>query len=139
MIPSHGSGLSHTFTFTFVDTKGYLDLGVQNILINNFLDGRHACYLAYIRPLNVLYLVNDPGTELLPALTLNGSGSLTNSQCTVTGAGSSASGNGNTITLTLNISFLAAFNGNRVIYMAARDGTDANNSGWQAMGTWTVQ
>jgi len=139
LTPSNGSGSSQIFTFTFMDTKGYQDLGVQNVLINNSLDGRNACYLAYVRSTNVLYLVNDPGTALLPGLTLPGTGSISNSQCTVMGDGSSVSGNGNTLTLVLNVSFAPAFDGNRVIWMAARDSTDANNSGWQAMGTWTVQ
>jgi len=38
-----------TFTFTFTDTNGANDLGVMNILVNDWLDGRHACYLAYAR------------------------------------------------------------------------------------------
>jgi len=43
------------------------------------------------------------------------------------------------MTLVLNMSFTGSFDGNRVIYVAARDTTEANNSGWQAMGSWTVQ
>jgi len=39
--------------------------------------------------------------------------------------------------LTLNLSFSNSFAGNRVMYMAARD-LEQNNSGWQALGTWTV-
>ena len=52
-------------TFTFSDPDGFQDLDVVNILINNFLDGRNACYLAYSRSAGVLYLVNDAGTALL--------------------------------------------------------------------------
>ena len=137
--PARGSGTSQVFTFTFSDTKGYQDLGVQNVLINNFLDGRGACYLAYVRSSNVLYLVADDGGTLLPGLPLTGGGTVSNSQCTVTGAGSSAAGSGNTLTLVVSLTFSAAFDGNRVIYMAARDATDANNSGWQSLGSWTVQ
>ena len=135
--PAAGSGLSQTFTFTFSDPNGWENLGVVNILINNFLDGRYACYLAYARPINVLYLVNDPGTALLPGLVLNGTGSVGNSQCTVNGAGSSVSGSGNTLTLTLSITFGPSFAGNRILYLAARDAVE-NNSGWQAAGVWNV-
>jgi hypothetical protein len=46
MNPARGSGTGGTFTFTFTDTKGANDLGVMNILVNDWLDGRHACYLA---------------------------------------------------------------------------------------------
>lgn len=135
--PSAGSGTSRTFTFTFSDPQGWQDLDVVNILINDFLDGRRACYLAYVRAINVLYLVNDTGDGLLPGLVLNGTGSVSNSQCTVSGAGSSATGSGSTLTLTLNLSFSAAFAGNRIIYLAARDGA-AHNSGWVPAGVWNV-
>jgi hypothetical protein len=135
--PGWGSGSSQAMTFTFTDPRGWEDLDVVNVLINNFLDGRNSCYLAYSRPYNVLYLVNDPGTALLPGLVLNGGGSVSNSQCTVTGAGSAAAGSGNTLTLTLNLSFGAGFAGNKVTYLAARD-PGGGNSGWQALGTWNV-
>src|SRR5262249_29903531 len=135
--PGAGSTASQTFSFTFNDPHGWQDLDVVNILVNNFLDGRNACYLAYVRSAGVLYLVPDSGGGLLPGITLGGPGSATNSQCTVNGTGSSASGNGNTLTLVLNMSFGGAFAGNKVIYMAARD-LHSTNSGWQALGTWGV-
>ncbi|MDP2996484.1 MAG: hypothetical protein Q8N47_03280 [Bryobacterales bacterium] len=139
MNPARGAGIAKAFTFTFTDTKGANDLGVMNILVNDWLDGRHACYLAYARGSNTLYLVNDNGDALLPGLALNGSGSLSNSQCAVNGVGSSASPSGNTLTLTLNMAFGAGFAGNRVFYLGARDVNELNNTGWQAMGSWTVQ
>jgi len=137
--PARVTGLNQALTFTFNDPKGAQDLGVVNVLINDSLDGSQACYLAYSRSGNVLYLVNDAGTALLPGLVLNGSGSLSNGQCTVSGFSSSADVGGNSLTLTLGLSFRPTFAGNRVIYAAARDQGDANNSGWQAVGTWTVQ
>lgn len=137
---AHGSGFNQSFTFTFLDTKGWPDLGVVNVLINSALDGRQACYLAYSRSLNVLYLVGDAGPPSLGSgLVLNGSGTLSNSQCTVNGMGSSASGSQNILSLTVSLSFTPSFSGNRVIYTAARDNSEANNSGWYAVGTWTVQ
>jgi hypothetical protein len=123
--------------FTFSDANGWQNLGVLNILINDYLDGRHACYLAYSRPLGVLYLVNDPGNALLPELYLGSAGSVSNSQCTVYGTGSSATGSGTTLTLTVNLAFSASFVGDRIIYLAARD-VGAGNSGWQAKGRWRV-
>jgi len=138
MTPQRGSRAGPaTFTFQFTDNDGWQDLGVVNILVNEWLDGRNACYLAYSRPLGVLYLVNDAGTALLPELYLGSGGSVSNGQCTIFGAGSSASGSGNTLTLTLNMSLKPAFAGNRAFYLAARDVAE-HNSGWQAMGTWTA-
>jgi len=135
--PASGLASDQTMVFTFSDPRGWQDLGVVNILINNFLDGRQSCYIAYSQPLNALYLVNDAGDGLLPALPLNGSGSAGNSQCAISGQGSSVSGNGNTLTLMLNLSFTTAFAGNHVVYLAAGD-VAGNNSGWQALGTWSV-
>jgi len=61
MTPAWGSGSigPTTYTFNFSDTKGFQDLGVENVLVNSALDGRHGCYFAYARPINVLYLVTD--------------------------------------------------------------------------------
>jgi hypothetical protein len=129
--PGSGTGAG-TFVFTFNDLNGWQDLGIVNILINNALDGTNACFLAYSRQYNALYLVNDNGTGLV-------SGALTNSQCSVTTSGSYAVGSGNTLTLTLNISFTATFAGNRIVYMAARSNGDVLNSGWQAVGVRALQ
>ena len=59
-----------------VSAAGFRPLIQQgvNVLINNFLDGRNACYLAYSRTAGVLYLVPDSGNGLLPGLVLNSSG-----------------------------------------------------------------
>ncbi|MEO8026402.1 MAG: Ig-like domain-containing protein, partial [Bryobacteraceae bacterium] len=126
-------GASQTFSLTVTETAGVQDIGVVNLLINNYLDGGHACYLAYSSPQNVLYLVNDAGNNI-NGIVLNGSGTLSNSQCTISGAGSSASGVGTTLTLTLTITFKqAAFSGNKVIWAAARDIAE-NSSGWRNLG-----
>jgi len=143
MTPNRGTGLGPTqFTFNWSDTKGFADLGVENILIDNFLDGRHACYLAFSRPSNTLFLVDDAGDGGGPfagSASLAAAGTIQNSQCTVSWGATAVNTTGNNLSLTLNIAFTAAFAGNRVIYMAARDLNDANNTDWHAMGTWTPQ
>jgi Putative binding domain, N-terminal len=135
--PTNGSGLSQTFVFTFTDGKGVADISVANVLINTYLDGRNACYIAYSEPGKILYLVSDAGTSLLPAITLGGSGSTSNSQCTIESNGSSATTSGNTLTLTLNIAFSSNFAGDHVFYTAQQD-IVTSNSGWQAVVAWGV-
>jgi hypothetical protein len=114
-----------------------------NVLINNFIDGRQACYLAYVASSNTLVLVNDAGAAAGPyagSMVLSGSnGSVQNGQCSVSGAGSTVAYAAGAMTLTLNITFQAKFAGNRVVYVAGRDIADGNNTDWQAVGTWTVQ
>ena len=139
--PASGSGASQSFVFTFADSAGWQDLGVVDVLFNNFLDGIQGCYVAYSVPSATLYLVDDGGDAGGPFagyLALPGTGSVSNSQCTVSGVGSTASGSGNTLTLTLNVSFTPAFAGNRIFYTAAGNAAGTENSGWQALGAWTV-
>jgi hypothetical protein len=138
--PTSGTGLSPTpFTFKFSDTKGFADLGVENILINTALDGRHACYLAYARSINWMYIVSDSGDGLLPGASLGSSGSVSNSQCAVTWGNSVVTTNGNNLSMALNIGFSPGFGPNLIVYVAARDVNEANNTGWQASGTWLAQ
>jgi len=139
--PAAGSGTAETFTFTFSDTGGWENLSVVNVLINNVLDGRKACYVAFAPSgpaSGTVYLVDDAGDSGGPfsTLALPGSGTAHNGQCSIAGSLSSAQGSGTTLTLMLNITFAAGFAGNQVIYMAARE--PVANSGWQALGTWNV-
>jgi hypothetical protein len=141
--PPRGNGLAPAvFTFNFSDNKGYPDLGVVNILVNNALDGRRACYLAYSRPLNTLFLINDSGdggSSFAGSAVLEAAGSIQNGQCTVGWGDEAVSAAGNDLALTLTIGFKQAFSGNRIVHLAARDTADGNNTGWQTMGTWNVQ
>ena len=137
-LPSAGSGHHQTFTFTILNSNSANNLSVVNVLINNFLDGASACYLAYTRADNVLYLVNDGGDALLPGMVLNGGiQTIANSQCAIDGSGSFAVVNGNLLTLTLKMAFSPEFAGNKVVYQAART-TSGFNSGWLQQGVWNV-
>ncbi len=138
-LPAQGSGFTQQVEIDASDTAGLQHIGVVNILVNDALDGRHGCFLAYAKSINVLYLVNDSGDALLPSFVLNRSGSVGNSQCTINGAATSALANGNSLRLTLNITYSEAFRGNRVVFAAARDVNEGNNPGWLAVGSWTVQ
>jgi hypothetical protein len=134
LTPPTGSGAARTLTVTYAAPGGFSTLDVVNLLINTYLDGRQACYLAYSRPNNALYIVADNGDATqISGKAMDGTGTVGNSQCTVALNGSSASGNGNTLTLVLNLTFASSFAGHKVIYAAARDAA-ANNSGWQIMG-----
>ena len=133
--PVFFSGTSSVLQFDFTHTQGFAQLDVVNALINTALDGSNACYIAYSRPLNVLYLVNNAGvgSGLSAPLTPGSSGQVSNGQCTISGAGSSAQGTGNILRLRLNVSFQSSFAGNRVLYLAAR-GVSGENSGWHTKG-----
>ncbi|MEZ5402009.1 MAG: BACON domain-containing carbohydrate-binding protein [Bryobacteraceae bacterium] len=139
--PPSGTNNTQTFSFSFNDPDGAADLGVLNILINNGIDGRTACYMAYVpatTATGTLFLVNDTGDAGGPfagSLSLPGAGSAGNSQCTISGG--TVSSTGGTTTLTLNLSFSTVLAGNRIVFLAARDKSN-NNSGWHAKGVWKI-
>ncbi|MEZ5355333.1 MAG: BACON domain-containing carbohydrate-binding protein [Bryobacteraceae bacterium] len=138
--PASGSGTSQTFSFAFADADGAVDLDIVNVLISDAVDGRNACYLAFVRSTSSLVLVDDAGRAGGPfagTLTIPGAGTIGNRQCTVLGAGSSVVSTGNTLTLNLNLSFSTTFSGNKIIYVAARD-AGSHNSGWLPRGVWRV-
>ncbi len=136
--PASGSGNTQNFTFQFSHPSGFQNLGVVNILINNFLDGLKACYLAYIVQSSTLVLVDDQGHAGGPfagAAVLGDTSTIQNGQCGV--VLTNAVGSGSTLTLTLNITFKPAFGGNRIVFVAARDQAQGNTD-WQALGVWQV-
>jgi len=138
LTPPVSSGSTQMLTAKFNAPGGYQSLDVVNVLINTYLDGRQACYLAYKQSTNYLYIVADNGdASQLSGAPMNGSGTVGNSQCSVNLNGSSAAGTGTQFTLQLNMTFLSSFGGNKVIYTAARDAS-GNNSGWSTMGVTGV-
>lgn len=138
MSPPSGNTTNPTVTFTFQDATNPLNLETAWALINTAIDGRRACYVAYYRPGNEIYLYPDNGDGTQAASTiLAGANSLTNSQCTVSSQGSNVTVNGNQLVVTLNVTFKAAFTGPKVVWMAAQT-VGAQTSAWQALGAWDV-
>src|SRR5262252_10911970 len=62
--PLGAGAAGQTFEFTFADNTGSQNLGVANVLINNSLDGRHACFVAFVPSGpsgGSVFLVDDAG------------------------------------------------------------------------------
>ncbi len=136
LAPAYGTGSSQSFKFQFSHPYGFQNLGVVNVLINNFLDARSSCYLAYVVQSGMLLLVDDAGHAGGPfagSVPLGSPIVIQNTQCGVTLT--SAVGVGTTLTLVVNITFKSVFGGNRIVYVAARD-QGQGNSDWQALGVW---
>ena len=115
---------------TITDTAGVADVGIVDILINRSLDARSACYLAYSRALNVLYLVGDDGVSLVAVPVGK---SVSNGQCQVDGWSAPVSTSG-----VVNISTQVTYRtpGRSTVWIAARSNGDAAGSGWVAAGMW---
>jgi hypothetical protein len=133
--PNTGSGSSQTFEFAFSDLNGATDIVSAQMDISAQLSATNACYFYYSRASNALYLANNAGAWQGP-VTVGGSGTLSNSQCTVNAGGSSVSASGITLTLSLAVTFTAGFIGAKNVYMEVQNATQ--DSGWSAQGTWTV-
>ena len=64
-VDTTASGVAYqAYSFTFGDSAGASDLAVLDVLINDYLDGQHACYFAFTPSgpsSGYIYLVDDAG------------------------------------------------------------------------------
>jgi hypothetical protein len=95
----------------------------------------NACVVDYNAITATVRLFDDAGVPGVPAAF--GSGTLTNSQCTLDLAQSFATPSGNDLTLNLRVIFKATLLGPQPIFMRAMSAF-GTNTGWLARGTWNV-
>ncbi|MCC7157780.1 MAG: IPT/TIG domain-containing protein [Bryobacterales bacterium] len=140
-LPSNQTGLSQPFTWTVSSPAGRSNLSHVFALFNTTsASTSNACYIHYDVSTNLVYLADNASTNWLGGFVPSGSGSATNSQCTISGTGSSPNptSSGTQLGLTLNVTFNATtFSGAKNEYLYALDGAGVS-TGWQQMGTWTV-
>jgi hypothetical protein len=134
--PLAGAGASATFQAIYSDPNGANDLSEILLQINSTQSSANACYVYYQPQGNHLYLANNAGAWLTPALTPGVAGTASNSQCTLNAASSSVATAGDNLTLTLALSFIGSFVESRNVYLYAA-GLSGQNSGWVAAGKWT--
>ena len=141
---SSAGAFSTTVQYSVTAPDGLNTLSISNFLINDFLDGRKACYLAFDHAAKVLYLVDDAGiaiTGMQFDSTGRGIGTLANSQCTVNGPGTAIRAStiypDTTMGLAIGLTFTGAFSGDKVVYCAARD-KRGQNTGWKPLAVWRV-
>jgi len=135
--PSTGTGSSNTFSFLYSDANGASDLGVVQVVVNSSLSGYQGCYISIDPVHKTVLLLNDGATAWQGPITLPTSGTLANSQCTINGGSSNIALSGNNATVNLGLSFSASFGGAKTVYGYAQ-AAGGLNSGWTALGTWTV-
>lgn len=133
--PSSGSGSSGTFAFTFSDSAGAADIVSANIEINAMVSSTNSCNIVYSHSGNTISLANDSGTPQA-ALTIGSAGTSQNSQCSIDAGASSVVASGNLLTVTLAVTFTAAFDGAKITIAEVQNAS--RNSGWSALGSWTV-
>jgi len=132
--PNRASGLTNTFVLPYSDLNGASDLAIVGVIFNSSASAANSCEVLYSPAANLLYLLNDAGTgssRITP-----GSGTLSNSQCTIAGSGTSVVRSGATLTLNLDVTASATYTGAQNVFLFADDNSAANTN-WVNEGTWT--
>ncbi len=137
MNPVNGTGFGPTtFNATYVDPKGAGDLQALYLDFGLSLFGANSCIVAYVPASNVFYLFNDASNGLVPGSVAAGnSGTLSNSQCTISGSGGTVSPASFGLTVPVSITFASTFNNTESVWGLAQSYSGAQ-SGWQPLGTW---
>jgi Zn-dependent metalloprotease len=133
--PAAASGITQAFMLQYSDSSGAANLTSVRVRFGAANVGPGTCTARYRPGARAMELLNDAGTAWTVG-TLPGTGTLSNSQCTLNLAGSAATPSGNHLTVLLNITFSASFTGQKTVFMFAANASQ--KSGWQARGTWTV-
>jgi trimeric autotransporter adhesin len=138
LTPNAGSGTSQTFSVVVSDPNGLADLKTVHLLFNTTsANQKLACSVFYNPANNQLSLYDDTGTTLSAPLTPGGTGTVSNSQCTLSATGSSFSTSGNSLSLNnVAITFTGTFTGLKNVYIYSA-GISGVNTGWVPKGTWT--
>jgi hypothetical protein len=98
------------------------------------LSTSNSCFVLYYPATNLLYLENNAGngtTKITP-----GSGTLSNSQCSIKGSGTTVVRSGDTLTLNLAVTATSTYTGAKSVFMSGTDNSAAK-TGWLKKGTWT--
>ena len=109
--PNSGTGTSVTFKAVYSDPNGASDLSELLLQINTSQSSANACYVYYQPQGNHLYLANNAGAWMTPALTPGVAGTASNSQCTLNAGSSSVTISGNDLTLNVALTFSGTFVG----------------------------
>jgi hypothetical protein len=132
--PNSATGLSNTFVLTYSDTGGYANLNHVGVIFGPATGASDSCYVLYYPAANLVYLLTNAGAatnKLTP-----GSGTISNSQCSISGSGTSVVKSGDSLTLNLAVTATTTYTGKQTIFMYADDAS-STNTGWVNKGTWS--
>jgi len=132
--PTPATGLSNTFALVYSDPNGASDLDVVKVDFGATVSTANSCYVLYYPATNLVELENNAGTRTTKITP--GSGTLSNSQCSISGSGTSVVRSGDSLTLNLAVTASSTYTGKVKIFMNAVDNS-ASTTGWINKGTWT--
>jgi galactose oxidase-like protein len=133
--PNSGSGFGpQVFTAVFSDTGGANDLQVVYLSFGPSFLATNSCNVYYEPGNNSLFLLNDNNTSSA-TLGEGEGGSVSNSQCTLSGGSTAAIASGTSLTVPFTITFNSNFNSPQTIFGLAQ--TYAGTQSAIALGSWT--
>jgi hypothetical protein len=138
--PNSGTGLSQVFTAAYSDTGGANDLQAVYLSFGSSFLAANSCNVGYQPGNNQLLLFSDDNST---AATLgeNGPGSVSNSQCTLSGGNTAATQSGINQTVPFTITFKSGFTGAKTVFGLAQTyaGTQSGSPAGTPtnLGTWT--
>ena len=132
--PNPATGLSNTFALVYSDPNGASDLDVVEVDFGSAVNGSNSCFVLYYPATNSLELLTNTGT--VSSKITPGSGTLSNSQCTISGSGTTVVRSGDSLTLNLAVTASSTYTSGQNVYMFAEDDSSAQ-TGWVQKGTWT--
>ena len=136
VIPSAGSGPGQRFSFTVSDQGGNGFIVAVAMLFSSTLDTNNACSLVYDRTRNTISLAFDNPANGAATLMPGSSTEIANHQCSLRGANSTVVAGTTSLVVTVDLFFNANFFGAKNAYLYAAE--SLTNSGWVAVGGWTV-
>jgi hypothetical protein len=131
--PNAASGLSNTFALTYSDANGASDLAVVEVDFGSTVNATNSCFVLYYPATNSLELLTNAGAA--SAKITPGSGTLSNSQCTIIGSGTTVVKSGDTLTLNLVVTASSTYTSEQNIFLFAEDNSAAK-TGYANKGTW---
>ncbi|MDD5448991.1 MAG: sialidase family protein [Candidatus Omnitrophica bacterium] len=139
--PSNSSSIANTtveFTTTYIDQNGYQDIQHALFFVNTTYTSNTNCFLAYYdQPTNKLYLRSDNGTAWTGGFAPGSNNIISNTQGSLNCLNTTISRSGATLTIKWNVTYKAAFLGQKNMYLFARDKQGAK-SDYILKGTWNI-
>ncbi len=137
--PATATAVTQTFSITARDPNGADDVNrVYFLLAANTSISAGSCHGFYDRTTNGIFLYNDALTSLQAGATAGVSGTVQNSQCSISGAASSVTAAGTDLVLNLSITRQGSYSsGTRNLYGWVMDAGNLG-SGWVPLSVWTI-
>jgi M6 family metalloprotease-like protein len=137
--PAAGATPAGQFTssilFTYFDLAGASNLTQVHAIFGAVHGKTGSCWIQYAPATSTLRLYADDGVG--STTTSLGTGTLSNSQCTLNAASSRVAVNGNNVLLAVSVRFNGTYAGAQAVFGEAIDGS-GNDSGLVPLGTWTI-